>query len=291
MIPPCGQQARIFDPVAALSDQIHPHKLTAFPSPAIISASQERLCLARVATTGYMDVITVAVVCFFAGSVQDYQVQFSTWFLAIRPDRCPHCGAEDAYVFWGSYARWVRLTTHRVRIQIERVLCTACRVTDALLPSFLHMFRHYALALIQQALTLAIDAGLWGDELADAVGPYHQPAFSTVHGWVWSFAHSAYWLLPWIQSTLSAVDPLLVLDPGRPPDHLTAIRSPIRQAAFIQAWQTLRLAEALYAAVRCRQMDLAFQANALLAFVAATLVAAGRIPRLLWPQASPRAPA
>jgi hypothetical protein len=233
----------------------------------------------------------VAVVCFFAGSVQDYQVQFGTWFLAVRPDRCPHCGAEDAYVFWGSYARWLRLTTHRERIRIERVLCTACRVTDALLPSFLHMFRHYALALIQQAITLAIDAGLWGDELADAVGPFDMPAFSTVHGWVWSFAHSAAWLLPWLQAALSAIDPLFVFDPGRLPEHLPTIRSPVRRAAFTRAWQTLRLAEALYAAARCRQPDLAFHASMLLAFVAAALVAAGRTPRLLWPQASPRAPA
>lgn len=233
----------------------------------------------------------MAVVCFFAGSVQHYQVQFGTWFLAVRPDRCPHCGAEDAYIFWGSYARWVRLTTHRVRIRIERVLCTACRVTDALLPSFLHMFRHYALALIQQAITLAIDAGLWGDELADAVGPYHQPAFSTVHGWVWAFAHSAKWLLPWLQAALFAVDPLLVFDPSRPPEHLAAIRSPVRRAAFTQAWQTLRLAETLYAATRRRQPDLAFLADRLLAFVAAALGVTGRAPRLLWPQASPRAPA
>ena len=233
----------------------------------------------------------MAVVCFFAGSVEDYQAQFHAWFLAVRPDRCPHCGAEDAYIFWGSYARWVRLTTHRVRIRVERVFCTACRVTDVLLPSFLHVFRHYALPLIQQAIALAIDAGVWGDELADAVGPYNQPAFSTIHGWVWSFAHSAEWLLPWLQAALSALDPLLVFDPGRPPAQLAHLRSPVRREAFTRAWQALRLAEALYAATRRRQPDLAFLADKLLAFVAAALGAAGRAPRLLWPQASPRAPA
>ena len=237
----------------------------------------------------------MAVVCCFAGSIEDYQVQYAAWVLEVRPERCPHCGAEHTCIFWGSYARWVRLTTHRVSIRIERVRCTVCHVTDALLPSFLHMFRHYALPLIQQAITLAIDAGLWGDELADTVGPYHQPAPSTIREWVWFFALSTDWLLPWLQAgtlrVLLACDPWPALDPGRPSDPLCAIRNPRRRAAFTRAWQTLRLAEAFYAAVRVRQTDLAFQADMLLAFVAAALGAAGRMPRLLWPQAAARAPA
>jgi hypothetical protein len=233
----------------------------------------------------------VAVVGCFTGSVEDYQARYAAWVLEVRPERCPHCGAKHTCIFWGSYARWVRLTTHRVSIRIERVRCTVCHVTDALLPSFLHMFRHYALFLIQKAITLAIDAGLWGDELADAVGPYNQPAFSTIHGWVWTFAHSAEWLLPWFQHKLLAFDPMVALELDRPPAQLQVIRSPKRRAAFTRAWQALRLAEAFYAAVRMRQTDLAFHADMLLAFVAAALGAAGRVPRLLWPQASARAPA
>jgi len=233
----------------------------------------------------------VAVVCFFASSVEDYQAQYAVWVLAVRPERCPHCGAEHTCIFWGSYARWVRLTTHRVPIRIERVRCAVCHVTDALLPSFLHMFRHYALFLIQKAITLAFDAGLWSDELADAVGPYNQPAPSTIREWVWFFALSADWLLPWIQHSLLTFGPLPMLEPGRPPAHLLSIRNPNRRAAFTRAWQTLRLAEALYAAVRARQIDLAFQADMLLAFLAAALGAGGRVPRLLWPQVAARAPA
>ena len=235
--------------------------------------------------------ITVAHVCYFGGSIPEYQVQFVTWLVLVRPERCPHCGAEQTYIFWGTYARWVYTDTERIRIRIGRVRCRTCGVTDALLPSFLHMFRRYTLALIQLAISAALDDGLWGDDLADAVGPYGQPAFSTVHEWVWSFALSADWLLPWLQHILSVSQPLLALEPGRPPTHLQTIRNPKRRAAFTLAWQVLRLAEALYAAVRARQMDLAFQADMLLAFLAATLGAAGRIPRLLWPQATARAPA
>jgi len=197
----------------------------------------------------------MAVIRFYGGSPESYQVELTAWVVVVCPERCAHCGAEQTYIFWGSYLRWVRFTTHRLHIRIERVRCTVCGVTDAILPSFLHIFRHYALSLIQQAITLAIEGGLWGDALADAVGPYNQPAFSTVHEWVWSFVLSAVWLLPWLQGTLLALDPQT----------------------------SLQLAQVLYATTRAQQPDLAFQATMLLAFLAVALGAAGRMPRLLWP--------
>lgn len=226
---------------------------------------------------------TIAHICYFAGSIQEYQATFVTWVAVIRPERCPHCGGEHSYIFWGSYQRWVYTDTDRTRIQIERVRCGRCGVTDALLPSFLHLFRRYILPLIQQAITLALDGGMWGDDLADAVGPYNQPAFSTVHEWVWSFALSAVWLLPWLLHAPTTLDPLLSLDPGRPPKSLLEIRNARRRTAFLRGWQVLRLAEAFYAATRTQQPDLAFQATLLLAFLAAALGTAGRPPRLLWP--------
>jgi len=240
---------------------------------------------------------TVAVVCFFAGSVETYAGHFAAWVVGIRPERCPHCGGEHATIFWGSYLRWVYTTTDRIRIRIERVRCRLCGVTDALLPSFLHLFRRYLLPLIQKAVTLALDAGLWGEALADAVGPYHAPAPSTIREWLWSFVLSAGWLLPWQQRSLALLEPLSTFDPGRPPAHLRAIRKygrtavrPYRRAAFTRGWQALRLAEALYAAARRRQTDLAFTADCLLAFLAAALGAARRLPRILWPQAPAQAP-
>jgi hypothetical protein len=232
----------------------------------------------------------MAVVCFFAGSVESYAGHFTAWVVAARPERCPHCGGEGTCIFWGSYLRWVYTTTERRQIRIERVRCRLCGVTDALLPSFLHLFRRYLLPLIQKAITLALDAGLWGDALADAVGPYHAPAPSTIGEWLWFFVLSADWLLPWLLRILSALEPLSDLDPGRPPAPLLAIRHPGRRAAFTRGWQVLRLAEALYAATRRRQPDLAFQAIHLLPFLTAALRAARRVPRLLWPQAPAQAP-
>ncbi len=232
----------------------------------------------------------MAVVCYFAASVESYPTAFAAWVIAVRPERCPHCGGEHTCIFWGSYQRWVYTTTDRLRVRIERIRCRLCGVTDALLPSFLHLFRRYLLPLIQQAISLALDVGLWGEALADAVGPYDAPAPSTIREWLWSFAHSAEWLLPWLQHTLSTLDPLVCLDPGRPPAHLEAIRNPERRVAFTRAWQALRLAEMLYATARRRQPDLILQASTLLAFVAAALGAARRVPRILWPQAACQAP-
>jgi len=233
----------------------------------------------------------MAVVCHFAGTVDDYRQTWEVWVVAARPARCPHCGREHTCALWATYERWVYTTTERVRIRIQRVRCRICGVTDALLPSFLHMFRRYVLTLIHRALLQALAGGLWGLALADAVGPYDQPGPTTVWEWVWSFARSAAnWLLAWLQSWLTTLDPLTLLDPGPPPAHLAAIRAPRRRAAFLAGWQALRLAEVLYAAVRERQPDLVCQADQLLAFLAAACGAAGWPPRLLWPHAPARAP-
>jgi len=224
---------------------------------------------------------------YFAGSVNDYhdlsnnQVRFDALLEWVRPARCPHCGGAHTCIFWGSYARWVYRTTDRLRVRIYRVRCIVCGVTDALLPSFLHIFRRYTLTLIQQAISLTLEAGVWGDALADVVGPYHRPAVSTLREWVGAFAQAADGLLAWLLLSLSALDPLAPLDLGRPPAHLTAIQQPARPAAFLRAWQVLRLTEALYAATRARQPELVFQADALLAFLSVALQSAGHSPRLL----------
>ena len=117
----------------------------------------------------------MAAVCFFAGSVESYSGHFAAWVVAVRPERCPHCGGEHSSIFWGSYQRWVYTTTEHLRVRIERVRCRVCGVTDALLPSFLHLFRRYVPPLIQKASSLALDAGLWGEALADAVAPLAPP--------------------------------------------------------------------------------------------------------------------
>jgi hypothetical protein len=235
----------------------------------------------------------VAIVAHFAGSIHDYHQGhgFAAWLVAARPTRCSHCGQEHVCILWGGYLRWVYTTTDRLRIRIERVRCTVCGVTDALLPCFLHMFRRYALSLIQRAIFLALEQGLWGRALIDAVGPYHRPAPATIREWVWSFSLSAEtWLVAWLQRMLITVEPHVSLDFGHPPAHLQAIPHPRRRTAFIQGWRALSLAEALYATAHAHKPGLIFQAQSLFAFLAASLAAATRPPRILWPTASARPP-
>ena len=241
----------------------------------------------------------MVVECYFPGPIKDYPKQFVAWVVDVRPERCPHCGGEGCCIFWGCYLRWVYTATNKTQIWIMRIRCTRCKVTNALLPSFLHIFRRYTLVLIQQALYLVLDEGLWGVALVNAVAPYHQPAPSTLAEWVSAFVHSAQdWLRDWLQRALAALDPLTLPDPGRLPDHINAIPSTssgqaptaTRRETFSQGWQVLRLTETLYALTRARQPGLAFQADVLLAFLAAALGTTGRPPRILWPQAAACAP-
>lgn len=233
----------------------------------------------------------MAVVCYFPGTIEDYPKQFVGWVVSVRPQRCPHCNSEGCCIFWGCYLRWVYTTTDKTQILIMRIRCTACKVTNALLPSFLHMYRRYTLLLIQQVLYLVLNEGLWGVALVSAVAPYGQPAPSTLCEWVSAFVHSAQdWLRDWLQRALVALDPLVLPDPGHLPEHINTIPSTTRRERFSQGWQALRLTESLYALTRARQPGLAFQADVLLAFLAAALGAVGRIPRILWPQSAARAP-
>lgn len=233
----------------------------------------------------------IAIQCCFIGSVSDYQQQFAVWVVTVRPEICVHCGKVVVHIFWGSYERWVYTLDERVRVTIQRVRCIACGVTDALLPSFLHMYRRYTMTLIQEAILLALEAGLWSDRLINRVAPLASPVVSTVLRWVWVFVLSAEaWLVVWIEHTLFDLDPLTKLDLSRPPDHLLNIPNDKRRQAFVQGWQAIRLAEMLYAATRTRQPDLVFQVDTLFAFLATALSAARCPPRILWPQGAARAP-
>jgi hypothetical protein len=235
----------------------------------------------------------VALIAHFSGSIEEYQqgIGFAAWIMAVFPEICLHCGRKHVCILWSSYTRWVRTGADRFQIRIKRVRCSVCLVTDALLPSFLHPFRHYALSLIQQAIYLALDQGLWGWALVDAIDSCGQPALATIQEWVWSFALSAEaWLVVRLQREILTLDPQASLDLGRPPAHLQAIANPKRRAAFIQGWQALRLGEQLYADIRTRKPDLVFQARSLFAFALASLQTSMRIPRLLWPVAPARPP-
>jgi hypothetical protein len=82
---------------------------------------------------------TMAILAHSDDSVQVYLAQFAAWVVSVRPVECPHCKKMHTCILWGSYQRWVYTDTERIRIRIQRVLCVACGVTDALIPTFLHL--------------------------------------------------------------------------------------------------------------------------------------------------------
>ena len=262
------------------------------PLASVLKQDSPRGCVG----VSYTQHITVAIVFYFADTVKDYrdlgndQMRFAALLITLRPERCPNCSASHPFFLWGSYLRWVYLHDERYQVRIERVRCVMCGVSHALLPSFLHIFRRYILPLIQQATTLALEKGVWGEALADAVAPYYQPALSTLREWVYSFIRGADKLTVWLQHTLLTLDPLACLDPGPPAVTLSSIRLPSRRAAFSRGRQFLRLAEPLYALTRMRQPELVFHFKDLFAFLTLALQTAGRLPRLLWRAHPSRAP-
>jgi len=91
----------------------------------------------------------VAIIRQFPGSVKDYLDQFADWAIVQPDEPCPTCGACGCFIKHGTYRRWACAVGTDIRIRIQRLLCRACQHTHAILPSFIHPYRHYILPLIQ----------------------------------------------------------------------------------------------------------------------------------------------
>ena len=135
---------------ARLAD--HPLATLVDPLDLLSGLDDSALCVHNLTILEGGSAPAMAVECYFSGTLEDYPKQFVAWVVSVRPTRCPHCHCEGRCIFWGCYLRWVYTATDKTQIWIMRVRCTACKVTDALLPSFLHLYRRYTLLLIQQAL-------------------------------------------------------------------------------------------------------------------------------------------
>jgi transposase-like protein len=100
-----------------------------------------------------------------------------------RPD-CPGCGR--AMGLWSGYARWVRVGGRVWRVWVRRSRCGSCRVTHALLPSFVLARRVDVVEVIGAALERAA-AGVGLRPIAAWLGvPY-----STVRDWRRRFVRRA----------------------------------------------------------------------------------------------------
>jgi len=83
--------------------------------------------------------------------IDDYLRSFQEKRLA-KPAQCRIC-KQQGYLRWhGSYVRQLIALANTYSVPIRRLLCSRCRHTFALLPSFIAKFHRYAKEIIQRAL-------------------------------------------------------------------------------------------------------------------------------------------
>ena len=126
----------------------------------------------------------------FGSDVQRYQREFDQRAFH-RPKNCPQCAAAKHLIGHGSYPRRVCDQHQAFAIRVKRLLCTACRHTIALLPSFCLPYRHYLAAVIQRVLDLRFQQKASWATIRCHFAPAELPALSTYRAWVNAFAFVA----------------------------------------------------------------------------------------------------
>lgn len=214
------------------------------------------------------------------------------------PDRCPHpeCRAADSLIRWGTYQRWACTAGGDYRIRIQRLRCKVCGRTHSLLPDFLHPHRHYAISLLQHAVSLYLIAGLGWERLMRTMKTIRRlahagPARSTIREWIDSFAYGAgELLLDSLLRQLMTLNPLAEMPDTAPPQQLNRIPHPIKRRRLERAHRFWLLAEQLYALVKIRLPRLHFAASELLPFLLHWLQSQAIPPRLFWSPVLPHTP-
>jgi len=122
--------------------------------------------------------------------VQRYAASFRDLVFP-RPALCPRCAAAGQLVGHGSYARTVTEPRQTHTIRIKRLLCTACRRTVSLLPTFCLPFRHYQTATIQAVLTLRCEAQASWATVGRRFLPADLPSRTSCREWVGAFTRTS----------------------------------------------------------------------------------------------------
>lgn len=126
----------------------------------------------------------------FGAHVHQYQRDFPNLAFP-RPKTCPQCDAPDHLVGHGSYPRHVCDHNHELVIRVKRLLCTICRHTISLLPSFCLPYRWYGAAVIQRVLDLCFQQKASWAGIRRHFAPSELPVLSTCRAWVGAFARVA----------------------------------------------------------------------------------------------------
>ncbi len=124
----------------------------------------------------------VVIVADFGPDVQHYQSEFL--HLTFPPPRnCPHCAATKPLVGHGSYQRTACDERQLFVIRVRRFLCTLCRHTVSLLPSFCVPCRHYLASTIETVLSLRFEAKASWQAICLRFSPTGAPGLSSCREW------------------------------------------------------------------------------------------------------------
>jgi hypothetical protein len=182
---------------------------------------------------------------------------------------------------WGRYKRSVKTGEEKYNLQIQRVRCKACGRSQALLPDFLHPYRHYALKLLQQALWLYLFVGLGIERLLERLPPAG-PEPATVQEWVRSFGYGAgYLLLDVLRRFMMSLYPESDLS-GRAPPELERSRNAAQLKNSYHFWCW---GELLYARTKEVEPKMSFSDTQFFPFLVRWLQGQSIAPRIFW---SPR---
>ena len=130
------------------------------------------------------------IVADFWSDVQHYQREFSKTAFP-RPKSCPKCAAADRLIGHGSYPRSVCDHIRMVAIRVKRLLCTACRHTVSLLPSFCLPYRRYLADTIEPVLALRFQKSVSWTAIRAHFDPSELPVLSTCREWVAAFGRNS----------------------------------------------------------------------------------------------------
>lgn len=137
----------------------------------------------------------MVIVVNFGDDVQRYAHDFAGIHIPV-PSVCPGCAASGHLIGHGSYPRTAATPTDALPIRVKRLLCTACRRTVSLLPTFCLPFRHYQTATIQAVLSMRLELHASWSVIRRRVLPAEVPTRTTCREWVGAFARASGRYLP-----------------------------------------------------------------------------------------------
>ncbi len=132
----------------------------------------------------------MVIVADFGSDVQRYQSEFSHLCFP-APRSCPHCAAAKDLVGHGSYRRPACDENQFFVIRVKRFLCSLCRHTVSLLPSFCLPHRRYLASTIQTVLSLRFETQSSWQAIGQRFLPSEVPALSSCREWTGNFARAS----------------------------------------------------------------------------------------------------